>query len=59
MLVLSRNTGESVMIGDNIEIYVAGIRDGHVKLSFNAPKEVLIYRKEIWNEIQKEKNNKE
>ncbi|MCD5415286.1 MAG: carbon storage regulator CsrA [Clostridiales bacterium] len=57
MLVLTRKKDESIIIDGNIEIKVLGIEDGKVRLGINAPKEIEIYRKEIYSEI--EKQNKE
>lgn len=54
MLVLSRKKGESILIGDGIEISVIKIDDGLVKLSINAPKEVSILRKELVVEVADE-----
>lgn len=58
-LVLMRAAEESIMIGDNIEIIVMGFKRSKsgdcVKLLFKAPREVAIYRKEIWLEKQEEK----
>ena len=53
MLVVRRKKGESILIGDNIEISIAAIENGTVKLAINAPKEVQILY------IQVEKENKE
>lgn len=53
MLVLSRKVGESIMIGDDIELIVLGTEGDSVKLGLNAPKEVSIYRQEIYLSIQK------
>ena len=47
MLVLSRQTGESVCIGDNVEITVLDVRAGVVKIGFAAPKSVRIFRSEL------------
>lgn len=47
MLVLSRQTGESVRIGENIEITVLDVRAGVVKIGIAAPKSVLIFRSEL------------
>ena len=47
MLVLSRKTGESIQIDDNIFITVSAVRGGRVRLSIDAPKSVRIVRKEI------------
>ncbi|WP_097025898.1 carbon storage regulator CsrA [Clostridium peptidivorans] len=54
MLVVSRKKGESILIGDNIEITIAKIDDGSVKIAISAPKEVTILRKELYNEVQNE-----
>jgi carbon storage regulator len=54
MLVLTRKSEESVIVGSNIEIKVLGIRGDQVSLGFKAPDEVSIYRKEVYEAIQKE-----
>jgi carbon storage regulator len=53
MLVLSRKSNESLMIGDNIEIVVLEIREGNVKLGIKAPREVSVHRQEVYNEIKR------
>lgn len=55
MLVLSREKGESIIIGDDIEIMIADIRGGKIRLGITAPRQVSVHRKEIWREIQREK----
>ena len=52
MLALSRKQGESIMIGGNIEITVLEVKGDQVKLGIAAPKNVPIYRKEIYEQIQ-------
>ncbi len=52
MLSLTRKIGESVIIGDNIEVVVSSVKGDQIKLGFIAPKEVEIYRKEIFEQIQ-------
>lgn len=52
VLVLSRKTNESIMIGGNVEIVVLGIDGDNVKIGINAPKEVGIFRKEVYMTIQ-------
>ncbi len=47
MLILQRKAGQSFVIGDDIEITVQEINGGRVRLSINAPKSVLIVRKEL------------
>jgi carbon storage regulator len=57
MLIITRKKGESLMIGDDIEIIISKIDDGSVKIGINAPKNVSILRKEIYEEVENE--NKE
>ncbi|GIN56174.1 carbon storage regulator CsrA [Lederbergia ruris] len=54
MLVLTRKKGESIQIGDDIEITITQIKGDQVKIGIQAPKNVEIHRKEIWVEIQQE-----
>jgi carbon storage regulator len=54
MLVLSRQRDETIMIGDDIEITVVDIRGDKVRLGINAPTEVSVHRKEVWEAIQRE-----
>ncbi|MEG0004479.1 MAG: carbon storage regulator [Clostridium sp.] len=54
MLVLKRKIGESLIIGDNIEINIEEIAGGYVKLSINAPKDMKIVRRELLKEIEEE-----
>jgi carbon storage regulator len=57
MLVLARKVGESIMIGDDIELVVLGIEGETVKVGINAPRQIEVYRKEIYLSIQE--SNKE
>lgn len=54
MLALTRKKGESIMVNNDIEISVLEIRGDQVKIGVTAPKEVPIYRKEVYLQIQKE-----
>ena len=54
MLALTRKTGDAIMINNNIEITILEVRGDQVKIGISAPKEVSIYRKEVYLEIQKE-----
>ena len=54
MLALTRKKGESIIIGDNIEIVLLAVNGEQVKIGVIAPKSVPIHRKEIYNQIQKE-----
>lgn len=54
MLVLSRKRDEVIKIGDDIEITVVDIRGDKVRLGITAPKEVMVHRKEVYEDIKKE-----
>lgn len=54
MLALTRKKGESLVINNNIEITVLEIRGDQIKIGIQAPKNVPIYRKEVYLQIQKE-----
>ncbi|NCC52781.1 MAG: carbon storage regulator [Spartobacteria bacterium] len=54
MLVLTRKSEESVIVGSTIEVKILGIRGDQVSLGFSAPSEISIYRKEVYEEIQRE-----
>ena len=54
MLIITRKKGESLMIGDDIEIVISKIDDGSVKIGIKAPKDVQILRKELYEEVEKE-----
>ena len=52
MLALSRKKNEALVINNNIEITVLEIKGDQVKIGINAPKEVPVYRKEVYLQIQ-------
>lgn len=55
MLVLSRTRDESIIIGDNIVITVVDVRGDKVRLGIEAPRDVSVHRREVWEAIQREK----
>ena len=57
MLILTRKKGEAIVIDDNIEITVIELSDGRVKIGIDAPKEIDIHRREVYDSIKAE--NKE
>lgn len=54
MLALTRKAGQSIIIGDNIEITVVEVKGEQIRLGIKAPREISVYRKEIYDEIQSE-----
>lgn len=54
MLIITRKKGESLMIGEDIEIIISKIDDGSVKIGIKAPKDVSILRKELYDEVKEE-----
>ena len=54
MLILARKINERIMIGDQIEVFVVDIRGDQVKIGIRAPKEVKVYRQEVYRAIQEE-----
>ncbi len=58
MLVLSRQRDESIMIGDDVEIIIVDVRGDKVRLGITAPKSIPVHRREIYDAIQREKNQK-
>lgn len=58
MLLLTRKKGESVMIGEDIKLTIAGVHGNQVKISIEAPREIPVHRQEIYELIQEEKRGK-
>lgn len=54
MLVLSRQRDESIIIGDNIVITIVDIRGDKVRLGIDAPTEIPVHRREVYEAIQRE-----
>lgn len=54
MLILTRKRNERIMIGDNIEVIVVDIKGEQVQLGINAPKEIPVHRREVYEAIVRE-----
>lgn len=52
MLVLTRKIGQSIVIGDDVEVVVLEVRGEQVRIGIRAPKNVSVHRKEIYEQIQ-------
>jgi len=58
MLILTRRLGETLKIGENIEVVVLGVKGSQVRLGIEAPKDIAVHRSEIYDRIQEEKAEK-
>ena len=54
MLVLTRRKGQSIIIGEDIEISVEGVTGDSVRIGIRAPKEITVYRRELYDAIREE-----
>ena len=59
MLILTRRVGETLMIGDKVNVTVLGIKGNQVRIGVDAPKDVAVHREEIYQRIQREKEENE
>jgi carbon storage regulator len=55
MLVLTRKSNQSIMIGDDIEVSVLSIMGEKVRIGIQAPRDVPVFRREVYLEIQQER----
>ena len=58
MLVLSRNVGQDIIIGDDVVIKVLGVKGNQVRIGVSAPKQTSIHRSEVYDRIKAEKASK-
>ncbi|MDX9800907.1 MAG: carbon storage regulator CsrA [Spirochaetia bacterium] len=54
MLILSRKINESIIIDDNIELSIVDVKGDQVKIGIDAPKNIKVFRKEVYQAIQEE-----
>lgn len=58
MLVLTRRISENLIIGDDVIITVLGVQGNQVRIGIDAPRDIPVHRGEIWERIQREKEEK-
>jgi len=58
MLILTRRVGETVVIGNDVDVTVLGVKGNQVRLGVKAPREVSVHREEIYKRIKDEKHEK-
>ncbi len=54
MLILTRRVGEAIMIGDDVNVCVLGIRGNQVRIGIDAPKDIPVHREEVYYKIKEE-----
>ena len=54
MLILTRRVGETLMIGDDIEVTVLAVKGNQVRIGIDAPQEVPVHREEVYQRIREE-----
>ena len=59
MLILTRRTGESVMIGDEVTVTILGIKGTQARIGITAPKDIAVHREEIYEKIQDEQESED
>ena len=57
MLILTRRVGETVIIGNDVDVTVLGVKGNQVRLGVKAPREVSVHREEIFQRISREQQN--
>ena len=58
MLILTRKTGETLMVGDDVTVTVLGVKGNQVRIGINAPNEVAVHREEIYERIKAEERER-
>ena len=52
MLILTRKSGESLIIGEDVSVTVLGVKGNQVRIGINAPKDISVHREEVFDKIK-------
>lgn len=56
-LILTRRIGESLMIGDNVQVSIIGATGNRVRIAIEADRDTAVHREEIWKRVQRERGS--
>jgi carbon storage regulator len=56
MLILTRRVGETVMVGNDVAVTIVGVKGNQIRIGIDAPKNVAVHRKEIYERIRHEQH---
>jgi carbon storage regulator len=56
MLILTRRVGETVMVGNDVAVTIVGVKGNQIRIGIDAPKDVSVHRKEIYERIRHEQH---
>ena len=55
MLILARNIGEALIIGDDVKVTILGVKGNQIKIGVDAPKNVTVHREEVYERVLEER----
>ena len=59
MLILTRRIGETLKIGDNVDVTILSVRGNQIRIGINAPRDVAVHREEIYTRIKEEEKQQQ
>ncbi len=59
MVILTRQINDSIIIGDNIKVYILDIKGRRARIGIDAPRDIPVHREEVWHRIQEKQAQEE